>query len=102
MKTSTFNIQAGGRTARGVLECGDTSPLSPTATCRGVPKRGVVRALPKLLLCFLLSAFSFRASGQSYSIDWYKAAGGGGTTTGGVYQVSGTPHGGTSTTPAGR
>jgi len=28
--------------------------------------------------------------GQSYSIDWYKVAGGGGTSTGGVYQVSGT------------
>ena len=40
--------------------------------------------------CFLLSAFSFRASGQSYSIDWYKIAGGGGTSTGGVYSVSGT------------
>jgi len=28
--------------------------------------------------------------GQSYSIDWYKIAGGGGTSTGGTYQVSGT------------
>ena len=27
---------------------------------------------------------------QSYSIDWYKIAGGGGTSTGGVYAVSGT------------
>jgi hypothetical protein len=27
---------------------------------------------------------------QSYSIDWYKIAGGGGTSTGGTYQVSGT------------
>ena len=27
---------------------------------------------------------------QSYSIDWYKVAGGGGTSTGGTYQVSGT------------
>jgi hypothetical protein len=26
---------------------------------------------------------------QSYSIDWYKIAGGGGTSTGGVYQLSG-------------
>src|SRR5208337_1732164 len=30
------------------------------------------------------------ASGQSYSIDWYKIAGGGGTSTGGTYAVSGT------------
>ena len=27
---------------------------------------------------------------QSYSIDWFKIAGGGGTSTGGVYQLSGT------------
>ena len=27
---------------------------------------------------------------QSYSIDWYKVAGGGGTSTGGAYQISGT------------
>jgi hypothetical protein len=27
---------------------------------------------------------------QSYSIDWFKIAGGGGTSTGGLYQVSGT------------
>jgi hypothetical protein len=28
--------------------------------------------------------------GQQYSIDWYKVSGGGGTSTGAVYQVSGT------------
>jgi hypothetical protein len=28
--------------------------------------------------------------GQTYSIDWYKVAGGGGASTGGVYSVSGT------------
>ena len=27
---------------------------------------------------------------HSYSVDWYKIAGGGGTSTGGTYQVSGT------------
>jgi hypothetical protein len=36
----------------------------------------------------LLSQPSLHA--QSYSIDWYKIAGGGGTSTGGTYQVSGT------------
>jgi hypothetical protein len=30
------------------------------------------------------------ASAQSYSINWYKVAGGGGTSTGGNYSVSGT------------
>jgi hypothetical protein len=39
------------------------------------------------LLGLLLPAFSHA---QSYSIDWYKIAGGGGTSTGGVYSVSGT------------
>jgi hypothetical protein len=45
-----------------------------------------------LLACFILlhSSFCLRALGQSYSIDWYKIAGGGGTSTGGVYSVSGT------------
>ncbi len=43
-------------------------------------------------LCFglLPSAFCLQASGQTYSIDWYKVSGGGGTSTGGVYSVSGT------------
>src|ERR1019366_3678355 len=41
---------------------------------------------------FLLFAWLLPAAGfaQSYSIDWYKIAGGGGTSTGGVYSVSGT------------
>src|ERR1035437_2433853 len=41
---------------------------------------------------FLLFAWLIPAPGftQSYSIDWYKIAGGGGTSTGGTYQVSGT------------
>ena len=46
----------------------------------------------KLLFCFILLplAFSLQAWGQSYSIDWYKIAGGGGTSTGATYQVTGT------------
>jgi hypothetical protein len=40
-----------------------------------------------LLTALLLPVLS-RA--QTYSIDWYKVAGGGGTGTGGIYQVSGT------------
>jgi hypothetical protein len=43
-----------------------------------------------LLFYFLFSVFCFRASGQSYSIDWYKVSGGGGTSTGATYQVTGT------------
>ena len=46
-------------------------------------------ATPVLLwLALLLAPFALRA--QSYSIDWYKVAGGGGTSTGGVYSVNGT------------
>jgi hypothetical protein len=40
-----------------------------------------------LLFAVLIPAVSFA---QSYSIDWYKIAGGGGTSTGGTYQISGT------------
>jgi hypothetical protein len=45
-----------------------------------------------LALALLLSAFSFQFSAfaQSYSVDWYKIAGGGGTSTGSTYTVSGT------------
>jgi len=45
----------------------------------------------KTFSCLLgLMLLSIAASAQSYSIDWYKVAGGGGTSTGGVYSVSGT------------
>ena len=40
-----------------------------------------------LMLGLLIPVISFA---QSYTIDWYKVAGGGGTSTGGTYQVSGT------------
>ena len=40
-----------------------------------------------LILILLFPAVGFA---QSYTIDWYKVAGGGGTSTGGTYQVSGT------------
>jgi hypothetical protein len=45
--------------------------------------------MKKLILFFglLIPTISFA---QSYSIDWYKVAGGGGTSTGGTYQVTGT------------
>ncbi len=45
--------------------------------------------MKKLILLFglLIPTISFA---QSYSIDWYKIAGGGGTSTGGVYSVSST------------
>ena len=39
---------------------------------------------------FTISAQLSTASAQSYSVDWYKVAGGGGTSTGGTYTVNGT------------
>ena len=44
----------------------------------------------QILFCLLTSAFCLGVQAQSYSIDWYKIAGGGGTSTGGTYVVSGT------------
>src|SRR2546430_1488715 len=49
-----------------------------------------ITSMLRLLLCFLVTALCLRASAQSYSIDWYKIAGGGGTSTGATYQVTGT------------
>jgi hypothetical protein len=43
-----------------------------------------------IALTLLASGVCLCASAQSYSIDWYKIAGGGGSSTGGVYTVSGT------------
>jgi hypothetical protein len=38
----------------------------------------------------LCASFASRVSAQNYSIDWYTIASGGGTSTGGVYNLSGT------------
>jgi len=43
-----------------------------------------------VLLGLLLWLAPLALPAQTYSIDWYKVAGGGGTSTGGVYAVSGT------------
>lgn len=40
-----------------------------------------------LVLSLLVPGLSFA---QTYTVDWYKVAGGGGTSTGGTYQVTGT------------
>ena len=43
-----------------------------------------------LLILAAAASFSLTAGAQSYSIDWYKVAGGGGTSTNGQYSISGT------------
>ena len=55
-------------------------------------KGNIINTRIILALGFILlhSYFCLQALGQSYSIDWYKIAGGGGTSTGATYQVSGT------------
>jgi hypothetical protein len=52
--------------------------------------RAVASGLWRLFFFILPSAFCLSAWGQSYSIDWYKVAGGGGASTGATYQVTGT------------
>jgi hypothetical protein len=42
------------------------------------------------LICPLALLLALSASAQSYSIDWFKVAGGGGTSTNGQYSLSGT------------
>ena len=49
-----------------------------------------LRASLVLGACCLLLLACPRANAQSYSVDWFKIAGGGGTSTGSVYSVSGT------------
>src|SRR5271163_1878921 len=39
---------------------------------------------------FLLLMLAVTARAQSYSVNWYKIAGGGATSSGGLYSVSGT------------
>jgi hypothetical protein len=66
-----------------------SAALVPNASHRRFPRRryAVLATLAfSLLNCF----FCLRGNAQSYSIDWYKIAGGGGTSTSGVFSVSGT------------
>ena len=52
------------------------------------PKQSGSFALPVLVALSFMVVSALHA--QSYSIDWFKIAGGGGTSAGGAYQVSGT------------
>jgi hypothetical protein len=65
--------------------------LFPNVSHRRLARRRYAGGIALLLGFIILhSAFCLSALGQSYTIDWYKIAGGGGTSTGGTYQVNGT------------
>ena len=67
------------------------SPL-PAADWHDDGAHGVTRPTLNfwLVLCLLGAILRLPAFAQSYSINWFKVAGGGGTSAGGAYQVSGT------------
>ena len=78
----------------GSARCADRSSQRDDPT-RTAARRGL-RALPLRLAlqlvvgCSMLVVGCFHLAAQSYSIDWYKIAGGGGTSSNGQYTVSGT------------
>ena len=99
MKTRAWKIENCGRPERSILECGGKHSATPLSDATGgVEKLRRPFALPEqsktwwrfvaMLLFATLPSISTFA--QTYSIDWYKIAGGGGTSTNGVYSVSGT------------
>ena len=98
MKTRSV-LECGGKRSATPLSYGkDGQPLFTAPRPKAVSPLRFATAVQKLaracivLFCFILLPFDFSlgASGQSYSVDWYKIAGGGGTSTNGQFTVSGT------------
>jgi hypothetical protein len=94
LRFDATRIEDGGWRAQSVLECGSPLPLPEGATvssgfqsARGLAQSKTSRIFGALLT---LLAITISAHAQSYSINWFKVAGGGGTSAGGAYQVSGT------------
>ncbi len=97
MKTRTWKRADGGCLARSVLGCGGKRSATPLWHDAAVEKRRRRYAVPaqsktwrNFVTSLLFLVGTTIAHAQSYTIDWYKIAGGGGTSTGGVYSVSGT------------
>lgn len=86
--------EPGGPPARGVLECGSLLPLSelPANQPRPQSARGLAQSKTWRRAAALIAVLALAsvALAHSYSVDWWKVAGGGGTSTGGGYAVSGT------------
>ena len=74
------------------MEDGSAGSSPPAADCPDDGAHGVSRPTLNLwlIVCLLVSVLHLPAFAQSYSIDWYKIAGGGGTSMNGQYTVSGT------------
>jgi len=79
-------MKARGQESSGVVGC--VTPCAPPHENEKTARRGLARPTFTTMLLLLVLVPSLHA--QTYSIDWYKIAGGGGTSTGGVYAVSGT------------
>ena len=69
---------------------GGTPGAGANLVCSSPITRHLSRSNALTLLTLLTLTVAGIASGQQYSIDWFKVAGGGGTSTGSVYSVSGT------------
>ena len=67
-----------------------TSQIKPTSGTRSLARLHVRALIVLGSWCLALPFAPLAANAQTYSIDWYKVAGGGGTSTGSVYSVSGT------------
>jgi hypothetical protein len=98
MKSPGRTIEDGGWLVRNALECGGKRSATPLSDDnarveqrrRRCAQPAQFKAWPRYALIIPTFSFLFSAFSQSYSIDWFKIAGGGGTSTGGVYSVSGT------------
>jgi hypothetical protein len=96
MKIREFRIRDRGWKARSIVECGSPLPLFVRRTmdwyqcqsARGLAQSKTWRTIVAAIAVSALALVS--TSAQSYSINWYKIAGGGGTSTNGQYSLSGT------------
>jgi hypothetical protein len=93
MKKRAWKMEAGAGRARSVLECGSPLPLLTrhqdfVLQSAGGPAQSKIWRLIAAAMALVMVVSV--AVAQSYSVDWYKIAGGGGTSTGGTYQVNGT------------
>ena len=99
MKTRGSQMENGAGPARSVLECGRPLPLwsgremcPPWKSASGLAhsKTWRTRVAALLLATLILQLATAFVHAQSYSISWYKVAGGGGTSSGGTYSLTGT------------